>query len=135
LSSLAEREMIEVELTFRPPSEGGRNIPDGILNGYHYRAHIVIGPSDQKRVATMAGYSVKETCLGVAFARGPQHIEPSRPVIAEAVLMYSPALEYSFVIPDATFTLREGQRIVGHGRILKRWTQRPKGKTRKRALA
>ena len=135
MSSLAEREMIEVELTFRPPSEGGRNIPDGILTGYHYRPQIVIGPCDQEHVANMEGYSVKETYFGVAFARGPNHIEPSCPVIAEAALLYSPALEYSAVIPEATFTLREGPRIVGYGRVIKRWTQRPKGKTKTHKLA
>lgn len=122
--------MIEVELIFRPQPEGGRHIPDGILTGYHYRPHIVIGPPDQKHVVIMQGYSLKETYLGIAFARGPNHIEPSCPVIAEAVLMYSPALEYSIVIPDATFTLREGPLIVGHGRVIKRWTQRPNGKVK-----
>jgi hypothetical protein len=122
--------MIEVELTFRPPSEGGRLIPDGILTGYHYRPHIVIGPPDQKHVVVTEGYSLTETCFGVAFSRGPNHIELSCPVIAEAVLMYSPALEYSIVIPEATFTLREGSRIVGHGRVIKRWTQRPDGKAK-----
>jgi hypothetical protein len=122
--------MIEVELTFRPPSEGGRHIPDGILTGYHYRPHIVIGPPDLKHVVITEGYSLTETYLGVAFARGPNHIELSCPVIAEAALMYSRALEYSIVIPEATFTLREGPQIVGHGRVIKRWTQRPDGKTK-----
>jgi hypothetical protein len=130
LSSLAEREMIEVELTFRPLSEGGRVMPDGILSGFHYRPHIVIGPPDQKHVVVAEGYNLTETYLGVAFAKGPERIELSRPFIAEAALMYSPALEYSFVIPDATFTLREGQRIVGHGRVIKRWTQRRESKAK-----
>jgi hypothetical protein len=35
-------------------------------------------------------------------------------------LMYHPQVDYRELIPGATFTVREGPKIVGHGRVLKR---------------
>ena len=120
---MSERTMIEVELTFRPESEGGRYIPDGILSGFTYRPHIVIGSPTQQHAVIADGNRLTETYLGVAFSAGPQHVELGQPCIAQAILAYWPAPEYSAVVPGATFTLREGARIVGHGRINKRWTE------------
>lgn len=35
-------------------------------------------------------------------------------------LMYHPQVDYRELTPGTTFTVREGPRIVGHGRVLKR---------------
>ena len=115
--------MIEVELTFRPASQGGRHIPDGILSGYTYRPHIVIGSPAQQHAVIADSNRVTEDYLGVAFASGPAHVELGQACVAQAALIYEPAVEYSTVVPGATFTLREGAQIVGHGRVTKRWTE------------
>lgn len=38
-------------------------------------------------------------------------------------LVYYPKHPYIDVIPDKTFTIREGRKIVGFGKILKRWKE------------
>ena len=83
---MSERTMIEVELTFRPESEGGRHIPDGILSGYTYRPHIVIGSPAQQHVIA-DGNRITEDYLGVAFNSGPKHIQHGQPFIAQAARM------------------------------------------------
>jgi hypothetical protein len=120
---VSERTMIEVEITFPPLSQGGRNMPDGILNGYSYRPHLVIGGPEQRHPGVIDGNLLIEDYLGIAFASGPDHIEAGRPCIAQAALLYMPAVDYSAVVPGAAFTLREGDRIVAHGRVTRRWTE------------
>ncbi len=39
------------------------------------------------------------------------------------ILMYAPSDIYSNVVPGATFTLREGGKVVGHGEIKNRWQE------------
>jgi hypothetical protein len=34
-----------------------------------------------------------------------------------------PTVDYEKVIPDATFTLREGVRIIGYGKIIRKWIE------------
>jgi hypothetical protein len=123
LRAMSERAMIELELTFRPESEGGRLISDRILSGFTYRPHIVIGPPDQRRAVIADGNRLTETYLGIAFHSGPLRVELGQPFTAQAILAYWPTPEYDSVVPGATFTLREGARIVGHGHITKRWTE------------
>ena len=61
---------IKVEITFYPPSEGGRNMPPTNLSNGQYRPHLVVGDPNQLRALTVHGAS-KETYLGVAFGGGP----------------------------------------------------------------
>jgi hypothetical protein len=37
-------------------------------------------------------------------------------------LMYPAHPAYGRVVPDAEFTLREGAKIIGYGKVVKRWT-------------
>lgn len=120
---MSDREMIEVELTFRSEAEGGRRIPEGILSGCTYRPHIVVGSPEQRHAVVADGNHLTESYLGVGFVDGPAYIEPGQPCIAQAVLAFWPAPEYAAVVPGAGFTLREGAHIVGHGYILRRWSE------------
>ena len=52
---MAERAMIETEITFIPKSEGGRDIPDGIFQSLRYRPHIVIGDPTQRQAIIADG--------------------------------------------------------------------------------
>jgi hypothetical protein len=120
---MAERTLIEAEITFLPKSEGGRDIPDGIFQGLRYRPHIVIGDPLQRQPVIANGNRLTETYLPVAFVDGPQHIEPGQPVKTTMGLMFQPHPDCDAVVPGATFTLREGRQIIAYGEIERRWNE------------
>jgi hypothetical protein len=104
---------VEAEITFLPPSEGGRTNPPILLfPNATYRPHIVIGNPNQRKAITV-GTEIRETYLGVVFESGPDDIQVGEPLLAKFVLMYYPQPEYESVVPGATFTIREGARVVG----------------------
>jgi hypothetical protein len=41
-------------------------------------------------------------------------------VAARCILLYHPKVDYSALVRDAAFAVREGLRVVGHGRVLRR---------------
>ncbi len=112
---------IEATLTFIPPGEGGRSQLNMKLSGLVYRPHVVIGNPGQREAIVDQGNVLLETYYGVAFAMGPEHIEPNVPCQVHMMLLYWPAVAYDSVVPGATFTLREGGRVVGFGEVAKRW--------------
>jgi len=120
---MIERAIVEAVLTFRSVSEGGRVIPPGVLTGLQYRPHIVIGDPAQKEAIVGTDRVVAEEYLGVAFASGPTPVPIGEEIQVHMMLIYWPDFDYRKVLPGATFTLREGARIVGHGRITKRWSE------------
>jgi len=65
----------------------------------------------------MIGNVIQETYLGVVFLSGPDKVELGEPVVAEVALMYYPHPGYDSVVPGATFTIREGPRVVGYGKV------------------
>jgi translation elongation factor EF-Tu-like GTPase len=105
---------IEAEITFLPESEGGRIMPPGILSGGIYRPHLVVGDPNQRR-AIVEGNEIRELYLGVAFLSESENIEPGKSFLAELALIYYPNPIYDALVPGATFTIREGARIVGYG--------------------
>ncbi len=106
---------IEAEVTFLSKSKGGREtIP--ALFGCHYRPHIVIGNPNQRQ-AVVIGNEIQETYLGVAFLSSSKEVQFNESFLAELILMFYPHPAYESVIPDATFTIREGHIIVGYGKV------------------
>jgi hypothetical protein len=90
---------IQAEVTFLPPSEGGRaTLAILRTTAGKYRPHIVLGDPNQRH-ATTVGNQCQETYLGVMFVSGPEHFQFGEPVSAEAVLMYYPLPEHESVIP------------------------------------
>ncbi len=122
ITHMAGRVTIEAETTFLPKSEGGRDIPDGIFCDCRYRPHLVVGDPSQRQALIEDGNRLAEEYLGVVFSGGPPHIEPGIPTKTTMILLY-PSVDYSAVVPGATFTLREAARIIGYGRIVRRWTE------------
>ncbi len=109
---------LQLEVTFLSTSEGGRDTPPpqiGRAPG-KYRPHIVIGDPNQRK-AIVVGNEIRETYLGVIFVSGPDVVRVGEPIEAEAVLMYYPLPEHAAVVAGATFTVREGARIVAYGRV------------------
>jgi hypothetical protein len=118
-----ERAMVEADITFRPKSEGGRPIPAAGLSGLQYRPHIVIGDPHQREAVVGPDGVGAEEYLGVAFESGPHLVVPGQELRVTMMLMYWPETDYLQAVPGATFTVREGARIVAHGRIRKRWNE------------
>ncbi len=66
----------------------------------------------------MSGTTVAERYLGVLVADAPDEIAPGGSAEVTLRLMYWPEESYEDLIPGATFTLREGPKIVGFGKVM-----------------
>ena len=114
--------LIEASVTMLPALAGPR-----VLASREYSPHIVIGPASQRLAVVAAGNRLTEKYLGVVFWSGADKIEPGQTVIVKLALIYYPDSEdyYSAVLPSAEFTVREGGKVVGYGRVLRRdeWTE------------
>ena len=108
---------IKIQVTFLPPTQGGRTHPPVLVseNGT-YRPHIVIGDPMQRN-AFIVGNEIREAYLGIVFVFGPSDVRFGELIEAEAALTYYPQPEHASVVPGATFTIREGPKIVGYGLV------------------
>lgn len=105
--------VIEAEITLLTTEQGGRTIPLRLEPGSpFYMPHLVIGDPNQRSAAGKL--------LGVAFRRAPLTLAPGDTGTVRMDLMYHPQVDYRELTSGATFMVREGPRIVGHGRVLKR---------------
>ncbi len=123
-------EMIATRLTLLSQGEGGRSAPLSTgAYGNTYRPHIVIGDIHQREVIMVErdGFPnvLSEDYLGVAFWDGPRTnpLPTGDPMEIVLRLCYEPVSMYDGVVPGATFTLREGTRIVGFGEVMRRWKE------------
>ena len=95
------------------------------LTGYRYRPHIVIGDPTVRETRTEVlnrAQLIHEgdgEYLGIAFDGATPTPEAGKEIEVEFAFMYFPQVTYAEAIPGATFTLREGARIIGFGTILK----------------
>lgn len=102
---MSEAPKIEVEMTFLAKEEGGRERPPILTTPTMYRPHLVVGNGKY---------------LGVIFLTAPEFVEPHQSFAATLGLVYYPNVDYSALVPGAEFTVREGTRVVGRGRVTKR---------------
>lgn len=79
--------------------------------------HIVVGDPEQ-RVARVRGNTIAEHYLGVLVADAPDEMVPGKTAEVALYLVYWPEEKYDHVRTGATFTLREGPRVVGFGQVL-----------------
>ena len=107
---------INASVTFLPASEGGRLIP--AHNSNSYRPHLVVGDINQRApLVADDGRTLLEDYLGVGFTGSGEAFNPgeSRDVILQ--LIYYPDVNYDRLESASTFTIREGERIIGFGRV------------------
>lgn len=116
LSPMMNQPRIKAQVTFLAESEGGRTVLPTSFSDGKYRPHVVVGDPNQRRVL-LVNKVAQETYLGVAFVAGPSKVVAGQSFIAELALMYWPNVSYDSLVPDATFTIREGPHIVGFGRV------------------
>jgi hypothetical protein len=108
---------VEAEVIFIPSAEGGRETPPILVwEADSYRPHIVVGDPKQRRAVTI-GNRIQETYLGMVFLSGPEVVAFSEPILVEMGLLYYPNPMYDVLVPGATFTIREGPKVVGYGEV------------------
>jgi hypothetical protein len=81
--------------------------------------HIVIQSPDV-RVPRCDGTTILDDYLGIRFLSGPTTLLPQHSYDCEFGLMYHPRVDYDAVCVGATFTLREGGKVVGFGTVMER---------------
>jgi hypothetical protein len=112
-----EMPSITAEVTFLTSAEGGRNNPPS--NDSFYRPHLVVGNPKQREAlyAPNTRMGVEEY-LGVAFAGQGERLTLNIPHKVTLWLMYFPQVDYAKLVTGATFTVREGGRVVGFGHVV-----------------
>ena len=114
------RPIITAEIVFLRGDEGGRSRPPTFDRQHRYMPHVVIQSRDVRRSRTDADGVNREPYEGVAFVDGPSNYIAGEVGLFMLDLMYYPAVSYADVQPGATFTVREGGKVVGHGAVLGR---------------
>jgi hypothetical protein len=117
---LFDRPHITAEVTFLRTEEGGRvQAPTFPARG-RYMPHIVVQGRGVRRAVIDADRTSREPYQGVAFLEGPSGYRLGESACFVLELMYYPNHRYIDVQPGATFTVREGPKIVAHGVVLTR---------------
>ncbi len=91
------------------------------MKSRQYRPHFVLGDPEQETAVVAPGNVLTEQYLGVQIDDGPDEFAYGEEIVVLARLLYwegTPNGFYDGLVPGATFTIREGARIVGHGVIL-----------------
>ena len=108
---------LRVEIRLLTTQEGGRKTPV-IFGNWSYRPIAALGTHQTAPPpAKSDAEAVARGVYGVCLKGGPNPIPLGTIVSAQlAVPMHEPA--YERLIAEGQFTLLEGSRVVGHGRVL-----------------
>ncbi len=112
---LSQLPKVKATLTVLSESEGGRCSP--ILDHPLYRPHIVIGDPQQRTAIVGPDGKGTENYLGINFFGDGRPLMPGREHKVGFALVYYPKVDYSEAVKGATFTVREGSRVVAFGQI------------------
>jgi translation elongation factor EF-1alpha len=110
---------VKANITFLPTSAGGRSTSVDLSGAAFYRPHIVIGNSEQRDPIVREQNIIDEEYLAVQFRPGNKIIAPGQSTIVKLELIYYPANEYHKITRNTEFTIREGPRIIGYGKVLR----------------
>jgi hypothetical protein len=117
MNEATDPKALDVEVTFLKPEHGGKSLRPNLSAGT-YQTVIIAGRRDQLSEAERLGRG-SASLFGVQFRDGPEVAElghPHRVVIRS--LVYPAGIEE--VANAGAFTVCEGTRVVGHGRVLGR---------------
>jgi len=114
--------IITCEIVLLPFEEGGRNkkLDGNAFKKKSYMPHLVVGDINQRKPKMINGNQINEPYLGILFIDGPQEYNNDEKIITKMQLLYYPQVDYSALTPNTTFTIREGGRIVGYGKVITR---------------
>lgn len=90
------------------------------LSSGRYMPHIVIQSSDVRAPKAIDGNMIVDDYLGVRFLSGPEEPIPEQRLECEMELMYHPSVDYDAAREGATFTVREGGKVIGFGVVTSR---------------
>jgi hypothetical protein len=112
-----EQVQIVAKVTFLTIEQGGREHP--AWNSTKYRPHVVVGDPTQRQVKTADdGRTLTEQYLGVCFNGNGEEMTQGTEHEVSLLLAYYPTVAYEELVRGATFTLREGGKIVGYGEVV-----------------
>jgi translation elongation factor EF-Tu-like GTPase len=112
-----EQVQIAAKVTFLTTEQGGRKHP--AWNSRKYRPHVVVGDPTRRQAETAEdGRTLTESYLGVCFDGDGEEMQQGTEHEVSLLLAYYPAVEYENLVQGATFTLREGGKIVGYGEVV-----------------
>lgn len=112
-----EQVQITAKVTFLTAEQGGRNLP--AWNSRKYRPHVVVGdPTQRKAKVADDGRTLTEQYLGVHFDGDGEEMPQGKELEVSLRLSFYPATEYEQLARGATFTIREGAKIVGYGKVI-----------------
>lgn len=115
------RAFIDTEMVILSKEEGGRSTPiQSVAYGGGYRPHIVLQPRDTREAKIEMRDGMRccvDPFVSVAFWSGDDPIPVGSPAKVTLYLWHYPHEMYAGCVPGATFTLREGAKIIGHGEI------------------
>lgn len=120
--------MVEAKLTFLRNEQGGRArpFPPGVLRTGLLRPHIVLGDINQRQaiIEVVNGIrELREEYLGVVLCDGPETVTFGEEISVKMALIYYPRVSYSGVVAGATFTVRDGPKVIGYGTITAKWME------------
>lgn len=107
---------ISAMVTFLSTEEGGRTHP--VHDSPTYMPHVVVGDPGQRAVMVDETGLSTESYLGVRFTGDGQQLTPGVEYGVQLELLYLGRVDYSELVPAATFTIREGGRVVGFGSVV-----------------
>ncbi len=110
---------ISADITFLTPEEGGRTWGSAPWSPGQYRPHLVVQNPDIRQAAHNGNEST-EDYLGVVFTTWPAEHVAGKSLRYTLALLYHPEVDYDSLQKGATFTIREGAKIVGFGTVLSR---------------
>jgi translation elongation factor EF-Tu-like GTPase len=102
----------KAKITFLSHEHGGRKTPVNLSyqessGNCGYCPHLVV------QLPTIREHNKSDHYLGVRLI-SEKEIIPGMPIDLDMELMY-PGIDYSALVPGATFTIREGPKIIGFG--------------------
>lgn len=106
---------IDAAVTFLGPDEGGRR--QCAHDDDSYRPHVVVGDREQREAIYDDRGQSAEDYLGVEFSGDGRELPPGVAHNVTMRLTYHPQVDYDRLCVGATFTIREGRRIVGFGEV------------------
>lgn len=112
--------VIRAHVTFLSPENGGRVKMPELASG-QYMPHLVIQSSDVRKAYVIDGSVIVDDYLGVRFLSAPAEMLAEHPLDCELELMYFPHVNYDAIHEGATFTVREGGKVIGFGVVKKRF--------------
>jgi hypothetical protein len=112
-----EQVQIAAKVTFLTTEQGGRE--HAAWNSRKYRPHVVVGDPTQRQAETAEdGRTLTEQYLGVCFTGNGEVMTQGIEHEVSLLLAYYPAVEYEALVRGATFTVREGGKVVGYGEVV-----------------